>query len=112
MRIYRIWKAKDKLDHRPPSNVWEHKSAYSKMTAFGEFIETHPIKSGESYWIHDVESVAYHRVDIEEHDRDHELHKYWNYSVMLPPHIDADIRPPKPTRWGRRNNSTTAKLKT
>ena len=112
MRIYRIWKAKDKLDHRPPSNVWEHKSAYSKMTAFWEFTESHPLKEGESYWIHEEGSLSYHRVDVESHEGDEELHKWWNYSVMLPPHIDADIKPPDPNRWGRTNKRTTAKLKT
>ena len=95
MRIYRIWRAKDKLDHRPPSVAWEHKTTKAKMSAFTEFMEslpTNPLKSGDSYWIHEEGSLTYHRVDVEE--QDNELHKWWNFSVKLPPHIDADIRPP------------------
>ena len=113
MRIYRIWRAKDKLDHRPPSVAWEHKTTKAKMSAFTEFMEslpTNPLKSGDSYWIHEEGSLTYHRVDVEE--QDNELHKYWDFSVKLPPHIDADIRPPDPNKWGRRNKRTTAKLKT
>lgn len=88
MKTYKIWKSKDKYDWRPPKHTKIHKTIKGPMTGFGEFIEQRPHKSGEIYWVHEEGTLLYRRVDLEE--REGVIWRQYNYSVRLPPDIDAD----------------------
>lgn len=100
MKTYKIWRAKDKYDWRPPKRCWEHKTVKGSITGFGEFIEQRPHKAGEIYWVHEVGTLLYRRVDLAEpYEPGGPIRRCYNYSVRLPPDIDATGSIPKQNHY-------------